>query len=81
MAWHAQRIYPVPYQWRRAATALAAAAALTVAGKALDVPLVAALVLAAVYPFTLVPLGFYLAEERRLVSSRLLRGRPRAHAP
>src|SRR3712207_399404 len=29
MAWHAQRIYRVPYQWRRVATALGAAVALT----------------------------------------------------
>jgi O-antigen/teichoic acid export membrane protein len=64
MAWHAQRTYPVPYQWRRVATALGAAVALTVLGKALDVPLAAAVALAAVYPLVLLPLGFYLPAER-----------------
>ena len=64
MAWHAQRIYPVPYQWRRVATALAAGIALTVAGNLLDVPLAVALLLAAAYPLVLLPLGFYLPAER-----------------
>ena len=64
MAWHAQRTYPVPYQWRRVATALGAAAALTIAGRALDVPLPVAIALALVYPIVLFPLGFYLAAER-----------------
>jgi O-antigen/teichoic acid export membrane protein len=65
MAWHAQRIYPVPYQWRRVATALASAVALTVLGKALDVPLAVAVALAVAYPLVLLPLGFYLPDERR----------------
>ena len=64
MAVYAQRIYPVPYQWRRVVTALAAAAALAVAGKAADVPLAGALALALVYPLVLLPLGFYLPVER-----------------
>jgi O-antigen/teichoic acid export membrane protein len=64
MTWHAQRIYPVPYQWRRVATALAAGLALTVAGKLLEVPLALALLLAAIYPLALLPLGFYLPAER-----------------
>lgn len=65
MAWWAQRIYPVPYQWRRVATAVAAGVVLTVAGKLLDagLPLAAALSLA--YPLALLPLGFYLPAERR----------------
>ena len=33
MAWWAQRIFPVPYQWRRVATAAAAGVGLAVAGK------------------------------------------------
>ena len=45
-------------------TALAAAAALAVAGKAADVPLAGALALALVYPVVLLPLGFYLPVER-----------------
>jgi O-antigen/teichoic acid export membrane protein len=64
MAVHAQRIYPVPYQWRRVGTALGAAAALAVAGKALDVPLAGAIGLALAYPLVLLPLGFYLPAER-----------------
>ena len=45
MTWYAQRVFPTPYQWRRVVTAAAAAVALTVAGKLLDVPLAAAIVL------------------------------------
>jgi O-antigen/teichoic acid export membrane protein len=65
MAWKAQRVFPVPYQWRRVATALGTAIALTVIGRALDVPLAAAIALVAVYPLVLLPLGFYLPEELR----------------
>jgi O-antigen/teichoic acid export membrane protein len=64
MAAHAQRIYPVPYQWRRVTTALGAAAALAVAGKAIDAPLAGAIALALAYPLVLLPLGFYLPAER-----------------
>jgi O-antigen/teichoic acid export membrane protein len=64
MAWWGRRVYPVPYQWRRVGTALAAGAALVVVGKALDVPLAVAVVLALVYPLALVPLGFLLPSER-----------------
>ncbi|HKH29555.1 MAG TPA: hypothetical protein VKA45_00750, partial [Gaiellaceae bacterium] len=64
MSAYAQRIYPVPYQWRRVGTALGTAAALAVAGKLLDVPLAGAIALALVYPLVLLPLGFYLPAER-----------------
>jgi hypothetical protein len=64
MARHAQRIYPVPYQWRRVVTALATAVVLVVAAKAVDVPLAAAIALALAYPLLLLPLGFYLPAER-----------------
>ena len=67
MAWRAQRIYPVPYQWRRVATAAGVAIALTVVGKVTDPPLAAAIVVVAVYPLVLLPLGFYLPEERRRI--------------
>jgi len=70
MAVHAQRIYPVPYQWRRVLTALAAAAALTIAGKTLDAPLAIAVALALAYPLALLPLGFYLPAELRAVRRR-----------
>jgi O-antigen/teichoic acid export membrane protein len=64
MTWWSQRIYPVPYQWRRVATLVAAALALTVLGKLLEVPLALAVALTAVYPLVLLPLGFYLPAER-----------------
>jgi O-antigen/teichoic acid export membrane protein len=74
MAWHAQRIYPVPYQWRRVAIVVSAAVALFAAGRALDVPLGIAIALAAVYPLVLLPLGFYLPAERAQLARAL-------HAP
>jgi O-antigen/teichoic acid export membrane protein len=65
MTWWSQRIYPVPYQWRRVITLAAAAVGLTVLGKALDVPLAVAILLTAAFPVVLAPLGFYLPAERR----------------
>jgi O-antigen/teichoic acid export membrane protein len=65
MAWRANRVFPVSYQWRRVATLAAAAVALTVLGAALSVPLAVAVALVAIYPLVLVPLGFYLPAERR----------------
>lgn len=72
MAWKAQQVFPVPYQWRRVATALGAAIALTVVGRALDVPLGVAIGLVAVYPIVLFPLGFFLPEELRRLRPRRL---------
>jgi O-antigen/teichoic acid export membrane protein len=69
MTWHAQRVYPVPYQWRRLATLVASAVALVAVGKLLDVPLAVAIVLSLAYPVVLLALGFYLPAER----ARLLR--------
>jgi O-antigen/teichoic acid export membrane protein len=63
MAWKAQQVYPVPYQWRRVATAFGAAVALTVLGRVIDPPLAAAIAIVASYPLVLLPLGFYLPEE------------------
>jgi O-antigen/teichoic acid export membrane protein len=71
MAWWAQRIYPVPYQWRRVATLLAVAVGLTALGKALDVGLAIAIALIAIYPLALLPLRFYLPAELRWVKRRL----------
>jgi hypothetical protein len=73
MTWKAQRVFRVPYQWRRVATALGTAVALTVIGKLLDVGLPAALGLAIAYPFALLLLGFYLPAERARIG-RLLPG-------
>jgi O-antigen/teichoic acid export membrane protein len=64
MTWNAQRLYPVPYQWRRVVTLVAVAAALTVVGKTAHVSLPVALLLSLVYPLVLLPLGFYLPAER-----------------
>jgi O-antigen/teichoic acid export membrane protein len=65
MAWKAQQVFPVPYQWRRVTTAFGAAVALTVLARVLDPPLAAAIAIVAVYPLVLLPLGFYLPEELR----------------
>jgi O-antigen/teichoic acid export membrane protein len=64
MSLYAQRVYPVPYQWRRVATALGVAVALTVLVRATDAPLAVAIVAAAAYPLALLPAGFYLPAER-----------------
>jgi O-antigen/teichoic acid export membrane protein len=72
MAWRAQRVFPVPYQWRRVVTLAVAAVGLTVLGKLIGGPLALALGLTAAYPVVLALLGFYLPAERR----RLLRFLP-----
>ena len=77
MSVHAQRVYPVPYQWRRVALVVGTAIGLTAFGKALHVPLSIAVLLAAAYPLILLPLGFYLPAERR----RLLAAGRRLVAP
>ena len=64
MAWHAQRVYPVPYQWRRIVTLVGAAAALNVIAALVDAPLPLAVALVVAYPLVLLPLGFYLPAER-----------------
>jgi O-antigen/teichoic acid export membrane protein len=65
MTIRAQQVFPVPYQWKRIALAAGAAVGLTVLGKSLDVPLAGAVLLSAVYPLILLPLGFYLPVELR----------------
>ena len=65
MAWRAQRVFPVSYQWRRVATLGLASVALTVFGKVMDVPLGVALALTASFPLVLLLLGFYLPVERQ----------------
>ena len=65
MAWRAQAVFHVPYQWRRVATLGLVAVALTVLGKAVDAPLGLALALTAAYPLVLALLGFYLPAERK----------------
>ena len=65
MTIHAQRVYPVPYQWRRVGLVVLAAVGLTAAGRGFDVPLAGAILLVLAYPVILLPLGFYLPAERR----------------
>jgi O-antigen/teichoic acid export membrane protein len=67
MTVRAQQVFPVPYQWRRIATVVLAAVALTVLGKGLDVPLAGAVALTAVYPLILLLVGFYLPVELRRI--------------
>ena len=71
MVIYSQEVYYVAYQWRRVLTAAGVAVALCVLGTSLNVPLVVAVLLVLVYPFLLIPLGFYLPAElkrlRRLV--------------
>ena len=69
MTWYAQRVFPVPYQWRRVLTSVAAALGLLLAGRALG-GLPAAIALTLVYPLALLGLGFFLPEERRRLSAR-----------
>jgi len=71
MAWWAQRIYPVPYQWRRVLTAAVTGVALAAGGKLAGGGLAVALPLALVYPLALFPLGFYLPAERKAIGRRL----------
>jgi O-antigen/teichoic acid export membrane protein len=71
IAWWSQRIYPVPYQWRRVLTAGLAGVALVVGGKLAGVGLTVAVALTLAYPLVLLPLGFYLPAERRAIGARL----------
>jgi O-antigen/teichoic acid export membrane protein len=64
MAWKAQRVFPVPYQWRRVALAVLVGVVLTAIGTFVDVNLVAAIALGAAYPLVLATLGFFLPAER-----------------
>jgi O-antigen/teichoic acid export membrane protein len=63
--WNAQKLYPVAYQWRRVATILLAAGALTGAGEAFHHSLPIAFGLTLAYPLVLAVLGFYLPAERK----------------
>lgn len=65
MAWWAQRIFPVPYQWRRVLTAAAAGIALATAGKLVGAGLALSVGLVLAYPLLLLALGFYLPAERK----------------
>ena len=72
MTWYAQRVYPVPYQWRRVLTVLAVAAGLTVAGRVVD-RLDVAILLVLAYPLLLLAAGFYLPTEKARLARVLVR--------
>jgi O-antigen/teichoic acid export membrane protein len=71
MAWWSQRIYPVPYQWRRVTTAAGAGIALVAVGKLAGGGLPVAFLLALGYPVALFLVGFYLPAERKAIGARL----------
>lgn len=73
MTVYAQHVYPVPYQWRRVLTLVAAAVGLDVAARATGMSFAPSLLLVAAYPLLLALLGFYLPAER----ARLRRLQPR----
>jgi O-antigen/teichoic acid export membrane protein/glycosyltransferase involved in cell wall biosynthesis len=75
MAWWSQRLYPVPYQWRRVATAALAAVVLAAAGKLADSGLALATALVLLYPAALLALGFASPTERRRLRTLLPLGR------
>jgi O-antigen/teichoic acid export membrane protein len=64
MTLYAQRVYPVKYQWRRVATAVGVAAALSVVARWAHLSLAPSLLLVVAYPLGLALLGFYLPAER-----------------
>jgi O-antigen/teichoic acid export membrane protein len=69
ITWKAQRVFPVIYQWRRVATAIAAAVALTVTGKLVGGGLLVAIALTSAYPLVLALFGFYLPQERARIGA------------
>jgi O-antigen/teichoic acid export membrane protein len=71
MVLYAQRVYPVPYQWRRVLTGAGSAVGLSLLARAAGLPLAVSLVLVAAYPLVLLPLGFYLPAERARLRSAL----------
>ena len=73
MTWWSQRVYPVPYQWRRVATAAGAGVALVVAGKLAETGLALSGVLVLAYPLLLAVLGFYLPAERKRLRALVAR--------
>ena len=72
MAVYSQRLYPVPYQWRRVCTVILTAAALTVVGRLVD-RLEVSIVLIFAYPAVLFAVGFYLPFERARLARVLVR--------
>jgi O-antigen/teichoic acid export membrane protein len=73
MAWWSQRVYPVPYQWRRVVTAAGAGIALVVAGKVAHTGLALSALLVVCYPLALAVAGFYLPAERKRLRALVAR--------
>jgi O-antigen/teichoic acid export membrane protein len=71
MTWWAQRIYPIPYQWRRVVTAVGGGLALVAVGKLAGGGLPVAVALSLAYPLLLFFAGFYLPAERKAIGARL----------
>jgi O-antigen/teichoic acid export membrane protein len=64
MAWYVQRIYPVPYRWKRVAVLAGGAAGLTVLGKSLELSLAGALGLTLAYPLVVGLVALCVPTER-----------------
>ena len=77
MALLAQRLYPVPYEWRRLTMAVGVGVVLYAVGRLADAPLAGALLLALAYPLVLGLLGFFQPAERRRLVTLAARIRPR----
>ncbi len=73
MTWWAQRVYPVPYQWRRVVTAIGAGVALVVVGKLAGTGLALSAGLVLCYPIALALAGFYLPAERQRLRALVAR--------
>ncbi len=73
MAWWSQRIYPVPYQWRRVATAALGAVGLAALGALLDAGLIVSVALILAYPLALLLFGFTSPVERQRLRALVLR--------
>jgi O-antigen/teichoic acid export membrane protein len=73
MTWWSQRVYRVPYQWRRVVTAAVAGVALVVVGKLADTGLALSAALVLGYPVALAIAGFYLPIERQRLRTLLAR--------
>jgi O-antigen/teichoic acid export membrane protein len=79
MSWHAQRLFHVPYQWRRLMIMFGTGVGIVLLGKRLSVSAPLAIALAVAFPFVLFVFGFYLATERSQMAAlvrRVLRTRP-----
>ncbi len=73
MTWWSQRVYPVPYQWRRVVTAAGAGVALVVVGKLAGTGLALSAALVVSYPIALAVAGFYLPAERQRLRALVAR--------